>query len=275
MVAATLACVGGAVSTQKVGVAPGIGTSGAVTLQVSSYLVVFSEPLFFFDISPSRAEVETILPDAYKVHMVTNADGALAVLAAPSLSGDESPLWLTRAPAGTIPGWISSPITDTLSVNLIDGAIGPDTTQYALYLEEPAVSLGLATRRTIDNTFTRAAIVPPASTVDAVAAVDAQGAPHSVYFRAAEQDLVDYQPGRDLVTALALDPISSGFRSMQGVRPSGLGVAFSALLANGVHVLRRRADPAFDDIFIPSTIPLPWAMPLSAVVMCSGGTVRR
>ena len=98
---------------------------------------------------------------------------------------------------------------------MIDGAIGPDTTQYALYLEVPAVSLGLAARRTIDNT--RAAIVPPASTVDAVAAVDAQGAPHSVYFRAAEQDLVDYQPGRDLVTALALDPITSGFRSMQGV----------------------------------------------------------
>jgi hypothetical protein len=255
VVTASLSCTNHA---DQINVAPGAGTSGFVALTAP----LNGAPSFFFDISASIAKVEQILPDVIENHMVTNATGALAVVQ--TLRGSGTAFWLSRDPAGSSPAWVSSPITDTmLPSGTIACAIAPDATQYAAFLLAPDANLAVAKRQVGGSTFATTTVSPASSASESVLAVDAAGALHVLYWISA-QGLVDSQPGQALVTALA-STTGAMPRSMQGVRPSGLGVALAVLLDDGIHVIRRGASAAFDDIPISGTKPSYFSVPIGPI----------
>jgi len=255
VVAATLSCQG---PIDHVSVAAGTGTNGYVTLGANSGL----QPSFFFDIGTLATTVEQILPDALEIHMVSNAKGALGVVETLRSSG--TALWLTRTLAGGTPTWEASTITGIMwPSDTIEAALGPDGSQVAAFWTSPNLDFALATRPPGGNAFSTATLAPAGTVGQNLLTVDATGAPHLMYW-ATGQGLLDLQPGKALVTALA-STSSAQPTSMQGARPSGQGIAVAISLADSVHVVRKRADGAFDDIPIPATIPLAYSVPRETI----------
>jgi hypothetical protein len=260
-VAATLSCQG---SIDHVSVAAGTGTNGYVTLGATSGL----QPSFFFDVGASAATVEQILPDASEIHMVSNGKGVLGVVETSRGSGTAR--WLTRTLPGGTPTWVSSSVTDIMwPSGSIEAALGPDGSQYAAFSISPNMDFALATRPPGGSAFSTVTLAPAGTVGQNVLGVDANGAAHLMYW-AAGQGLVDLQPGKALVTALA-STSSTPPISMQGARPSGQGIAMAMSLADGVHVVRPRTDGAFDDIPIPATIPFSYTVPPGLIPCVSFG----
>jgi len=261
VVAATLSCSNGVIEQVEVGA--GTGSNGFVSLGANMGLT----PSYFFDIGTTAARVEPIAADAIDIRMANNRGGAVGI--AETVRGAGTPRWFSRSVTGANATWTSTAINDSMLPSApIAAALGPDGTRYAafLQLQQGTAKVALATQPAAGGAFTTTALVPETSDTESYLAVEATGTPHVLYW-VPMQGLVDWQPGRSLVTALASN--NSTFPSaIQTVRPNDGTVALSLLLGDGVHVVRRRADGMFDEIALPF-LPTPFPPPI--ITSCNAG----
>ena len=241
-------------------VAAGAGSNGFVLLTYNAGSATGAYPAIFFDIGTTAAQVTTISPDAPSAFLTSSATGVPAVVEQATPAGGPSCTWLTRTAGGTAPAWTSSTFSNNTdaagsSLWLADNAIGPDGAQYVLGVQllgydQPFLTM-LATRRTGDSAFAITTDLPAEST-QGVLNVDAAGVPHASYWKYGI-GLFDWQPGQGQDVVIL--PSTSANPVLGHVRPSGLGLALSAYLNDGIHVLRRKAGGTFDDILVPGSAP--------------------
>jgi hypothetical protein len=259
IVTATLRCNNTSDGPQQVSVGAGSANSGFVALLGD----IAVAPGFFFDISPSAVQVQQV-PSGDAISLPSNASGAFGVLSAGVDRGSIS--WSSRSGTGTGQLTATTAMDTMSSSSFIDGALGPDGTQYAAF-ERSDTTLALLSRQAGGSAFAVSTVYSMLTPYWPRLVVDAGKAPHFLSWIPA-QGLVDSPQGQALVTLFPSTLQQAP--PWRPTRPGGLDFAVSVMLADGVHVLRRGTGSAFDDIPIPGT-PATNAYVSLSPITCDGG----